>query len=379
MKTFSTEIVKNDPSLRLDKYFRTGVSLHSHTMHSRESLGRLPSYIRRLPVISAIAEREVGRFHLYSGRTVDFRRAYWTPPLSPREAHKLEAQQIESELGLRALVSLTDHDNIEAGMHLQLLSETAGTPISVEWSAPFLGTCFHIGVHNLPRESATSWMKKFAKHTVNPDARLLGKLIHEVQECPSTLVVLNHPFWSAEGVDAKEHEASLMRFLDEYGGALHALEINGLRSRTENRIVTELASAYQLPLVSGGDRHGCEPNATLNVTTAGSFDEFVQEIRRDGYSKIVLMPQYFEPLKLRLFAETWHILGEAPGEFGRRNWTARVFYTTDQGVERPVSFLWGKEGPKFVKRVHWAMGLIANPWFRPAMRLALLNSWEEGL
>src|SRR5215467_8904914 len=104
MKTFSTEIVKNDPSLQLDKYFRTGVSLHSHTMHSRESLRRLPSYIRRLPIVSSIVEQEVGRFHLYSGKVVDFKRAYWTPPLSPREAHQLEAKQIESALGLRALV-----------------------------------------------------------------------------------------------------------------------------------------------------------------------------------------------------------------------------------------------------------------------------------
>ncbi|HKE35543.1 MAG TPA: hypothetical protein VKB66_10080 [Candidatus Acidoferrum sp.] len=379
MKTFSTEIVKNDPSLRLDKYFRTGVSLHSHTMHSRESLSRLPSYIRRLPIISGIAEREVGRIHLYSGKIVDFGRAYWTPPLSPREAHKLEAQQIESGLGLRPLVSLTDHDNIEAGMHLQMLPETAGTPVSVEWSAPYLETCFHIGVHNFPRESATTWMKKMAKHTGKPDPGLLRKLLHELQGCRSTLVVLNHPFWSAEGVDAREHQVSLMRFLGEYSDVIHALEINGLRSRTENRMVGELAKVYDLPLVSGGDRHGCEPNGTLNVTTAGTFDEFVNEIRMDGYSKIVLMPQYFEPLKLRLFAETWHILGEAPGEFGRRNWTARVFYVTDQGVERPVSFLWGKEGPQFVKQIHWALGLFANPWFRPAMRLTLLNNWEEGL
>jgi len=379
MRTFSPDVVKYEPSLRLDKYFRSGVSLHSHTMHSREWLGRLPGYIKRLPIISAIAEREVGRAHLYEGRIVDFGRAFWTPPLSPREALALEAQQIESTLGLKALVSLTDHDNIEAGMHLRMLSETSAAPVSLEWSAPYRDTCFHIGVHNLPSQSSTAWMKRFAKYTANPSPAMLSKLLHELQDCSSVLVVLNHPFWSTDGVEPKTHRASLVRFIEEYRELIHALEINGLRPHSENRTVMELASGFDLPLISGGDRHGCEPNATLNVTAAGTFEEFVEEIRRDRMSKIVLMPQYFEPLKLRLFAETWHVLGEAPGEFGRRNWTARVFYITKEGVERPASFLWGKEGPLFIKQIHWAMGLIANPWFRPAVRMAMLTSWEEGL
>lgn len=379
MKTFATKVVKYDESLRLDRFFRSGVSLHSHTMHSRERLGRLPSYIKRLPVISSIAEREVGKRHLYNGEIVDFGRAYWTPPLSPREALALEAQQIESRLGLRPLVSLTDHDSIEAGMHLQVVSETSGSPVSVEWSAPYFETCFHIGVHNLPRDSAPGWMKQFAEHTAHPDANRLRNLLQELQSLPTALVVLNHPFWSAEGVDPKEHRACMVRFLQEHRELFHALEINGLRSRSENRTVMELAEAFELPVISGGDRHGCEPNATLNVTAAGTFDEFVEEIRRDHYSKVLLMPQYFDSLKLRLFTEAWHILAEAPGEFGRRNWTARVFYITKEGEERPASMLWGEDGPAFMKRVHWALGLFAKPWLRPAMRLGLLQSWEEGL
>ena len=379
MKTFSRQVIKYEPGLQPDKYFRSGVSLHSHTMHSREWLGRLPTYISRLPIISWIVEREVGRYHFYKGGIVNLRRAFWTPPLSPREALALEEQQIESVLGLRALVSLSDHDNIEAGMHLHVVPETSSVPISVEWSAPYRDTCFHIGVHNLPPDSASSWMKEFARHTAHPDPLLLRKLIHDLQDCPSILVVLNHPFWSAEGVDSNAHRANVVRFLEEYSGVIHALEINGLRPRSENRAVAELANVFNLPLISGGDRHGCEPNATLNVTAAGSFEEFVEEIRRDRYSKILLMPQYFEPLKLRLFSEAWHILAEAPGEFGRRHWTARVFYSTDDGLERPVSFLWGQEGPPFIRRIHWAVGLIANPWFRPAMRVAMLASWEEGL
>jgi len=379
MKAFSREIIKYEPGLQLDKCFRSGVSLHSHTMHSREWLGRFPSYIKRLPIVCGIVEREVGRYHFYKNGIVNLRRAFWTPPLSPREALALEQQQIESVLGLRALVSLTDHDNIEAGLHLHVVSETSGAPISVEWSAPYQDTCFHIGVHNLPLDSASAWMKEFARQTGSQDLALLRKLLQELQDCPAVLVVLNHPFWSAEGVDPQVHRTSVGRFLEEYKDVIHALEVNGMRSRSENRAVTELASAFDLPLISGGDRHGCEANATLNVTAAGNFDEFVEVIRRDRFSRVLLMPQYFDSLKLRLFTEAWHVLGKAPGEFGRRNWTSRVFYLNNEGVERPVSDLWGPVGPPFIEQIHWAMGLITNPWFRPAMRVAMFNSWEEGL
>jgi hypothetical protein len=379
MKTFSRDIVKYKANLQLDRDFRSGVSLHSHTMHSREWLGRLPSYIKRLPIISSIVEREVGRYHFYKGGTVNLRRAFWTPPLSPREALALEKQQIESVLGLRALVSLSDHDNIEAGKQLQVVPETCGVPVSVEWTAPYLQTCFHIGVHNLPRESASAWMAEFARQTASRDPMLLRKLLHELHGCPSVLVVLNHPFWSAEGVDPDVQRSSMLRFLEEYRNVVHALEINGMRPHRENRAASELAQAFDLPLISGGDRHGCDPNATLNLTGAGTFEEFVDEIRRDRYGKILLMPQYFEPLRLRFFVEAWHILGEAPGEFGRRRWTSRVFIITDDGVERPVSYLMGQDGPPWIRRIHWVVGLITKPWFRPATRLAMLTSGEEGL
>jgi hypothetical protein len=62
---------------------------------------------------------------------------------------------VEEKLGLRALVSLSDHDNIEAGLRLQMLERTKRAPISVEWSVPYDQTVFHVGVHNLPVTRAT--------------------------------------------------------------------------------------------------------------------------------------------------------------------------------------------------------------------------------
>ena len=121
MSEIRTQIHRFRAGRRQFSPFRTGVSLHSHTMHSKEYLGRLPSYIAKFPVGGYIAEREIGRLHLYDGRIFDFNRIYWTPPLSPREAYELENRQIEEQLGCSALVSLTDHDNIEAGLRLRLL------------------------------------------------------------------------------------------------------------------------------------------------------------------------------------------------------------------------------------------------------------------
>lgn len=139
-----------DPREQVSRKYRTGVSLHSHTMHSKEYLDRLPTYIAKFPIGSYILEREIGRLHLYEGRIFDFKKYYWTPPLSPREAHELERKQIAEQLGLQAEVSLSDHDNIKAGMHLRMLEGTARAPISLEWSVPYCDTVFHLGVHNLP-------------------------------------------------------------------------------------------------------------------------------------------------------------------------------------------------------------------------------------
>jgi hypothetical protein len=70
-------------------------------------------------------------------------------------AYDLESSQIHA-LGLRALVSLTDHDNIDAPMLLRTVTSARGIPVSTEWSVPFQGTEFHLGVHNLPSADGVS-------------------------------------------------------------------------------------------------------------------------------------------------------------------------------------------------------------------------------
>src|SRR5665213_3571813 len=116
--------------------FTTGVCLHGHTMHSEECLSFLPRYLKMAPGLS----RMVARYE--SGpEAVNFADAWWTPPLSPAAALRLGRKQIE-DAGLRPLVSLTDHDNIQALLSL------SDVPVSVEWTVPYERSIFHLGIHN---------------------------------------------------------------------------------------------------------------------------------------------------------------------------------------------------------------------------------------
>ncbi|HVM75968.1 MAG TPA: hypothetical protein VMT75_10020 [Candidatus Saccharimonadales bacterium] len=357
--------------------FRTGVSLHSHTMHSREGLERLPVYIAKFPIGHYVIEREIGRLHLYENRVIDFGKYYWTPPLSPREAWTLEREQIET-YGLAPIVSLTDHDNIEASLRLRMLTETSGGPISVEWTVPYAITEFHIGVHNLPASRAKLWMSALADYTAKPRTDQLRDILAGLNDERNVLLVLNHPYWDAEGVGAVHHRDVLLDFLQNFLPWLHAIELNGMRSRRENREVLQLGEELEFPVISGGDRHGCEPNATLNFTQAESFEEFIHEIRYERQSDIALMPQFFEPLTLRLIENAWHALSDAPGEFGRRSWMTRVF-VEENGEAIPFSNFNGTRFHRIIEKFRWIIGLVANPVVRPAIRLAFLGNEEGGL
>ncbi len=56
--------------------------------------------------------------------------------------------------------------------------------------------------------------------------------------------------------------------------------------------------------IAGGDRHGVEPNANINLTNATTFTEFVHEVRREKKSRVLFMPQYAEPWKHRILQST---------------------------------------------------------------------------
>ncbi|HUN64051.1 MAG TPA: hypothetical protein VMU53_18770 [Candidatus Sulfotelmatobacter sp.] len=378
MSEIRTQIYRFKTRNRQFSDSRAGVSLHSHTMYSKEYLGRLPSYIAKFPIGSYVLEREIGRLHLYEGRIFNFNKVYWTPPLSPREAYELESKQIEELVGKKALVSLTDHDNIAAGSRLRLLEKTQRCPISVEWTVPWEETEFHIGVHNLRASRAGAWMKEFALYHAKPNKEMLGDILRALQDEKNTLIVLNHPYWDAESIGPVEHRRVLHGFLVNFLPYLHALELNGMRSRRENREVLSLGQSIDLPVISGGDRHGCEPNAVLNLSHADSFEGFVHEVRHEKRSEILLMPQFFEALPLRLIENAWHALADAPGEFGRRHWMTRVFIE-EEGQVKALSQFTGTRFHRIIDKFRWVIGLVANPIVRPALRLPFVGYEEGGL
>jgi len=206
--------------------FRAGVSLHSHTSLSEESLDIIPRYTEKVPYLGkAIREQQRLYFERY-GQHLDFGRGFWTPPLSPRQAWDLELSQIQ-RLGLRPFVSLTDHDNLHASYQLRVLGFQA--PVSLEWSVPFRSTFFHVGVHNLPASKGHEIAGRLASYTLQPTSSLLTELLADLNAEPGVLLILNHPFWDESGIGESEHANTLGAFLERHGRAFHALELNGLR------------------------------------------------------------------------------------------------------------------------------------------------------
>lgn len=344
--------------------FRTGVALHGHTMRSKECLSFLPRHLRRVPGVAPIVRHHEKR--------VDFARAYWTPPLSPAAADALERGQL-AKLGLRPIVSLTDHDDIEAGLSLAVARWREEAPVSVEWTAPFQGSIFHFGIHNLPSRLEREWMTILAEHTAAPDARLLPEILRGLADAPETLIVLNHPFWLEEGVDEDTHARALPALLALCKTAIHAFELNGTRPWKENRDTISLAEAHERPVISGGDRHGCEPAACVNLTNARSFAEFAAEARA-GESEVVFLPHYREPLTTRILGEIWDILRPYPEYPGRERWTDRVYYTCEDGQDRPLSALADSGTAAMLRCAARLIELAAATPLKSALRLALART-----
>ena len=349
--------------------FRTGVCLHGHTMHSEECLSFLPRYLHQAPGISQIVSG-----YERGPAAVDFSRAWWTPPLSPASALELERRQIAG-MGLRPLVSLTDHDNLEAGMSLQVTADAREVPVSVEWTAPYERSILHLGIHNLPAAVARRWMTAMAAYTAAPRESILPEILSELARMPDVLIVLNHPFWLEEGIDEADHRRALARVLRECAGWLHALELNGTRVWSENAKVIDLAREHGRPLISGGDRHACEPSACLNLTNAGSFGEFVAEIR-DGHSSVWFMAHYRELMALRVLESARDILKPYPEYPGRERWTDRLFYRGADGIARPLSAIWGDRAPWMLTAAAGVLQLFAATSLRPALRLFLAQRGE---
>ena len=103
------------------KGFTSGVSLHSHTNQSKETLDFIAELSTEWGVLQPLMRWCEQRCFKTSGIRPDYARSYWTPPLTPKLAFDLERVQIEDKLQMPAMVSITDHDDINAPMLLRAL------------------------------------------------------------------------------------------------------------------------------------------------------------------------------------------------------------------------------------------------------------------
>lgn len=256
--------------------------------------------------------------------------------------------------GLHPLVSLTDHDDIEAGMSLQAMDASRSVPISTEWTVPFGVTYFHLGVHNMLPQHARMLMRRLEEFTASPDPAHLGMVLEDLHSHPATLIVFNHPLWAPRGVHADLHRQEAEEFLRLHGEFVHALELNGLRPWAENQAVIQFAERWKQPLISGGDRHALEPNAVINVSNAGTFAEFVQEVRRDGHSNVVALEHFHEGYGARVFHNMLDVFRTYDNHGrGWAEWGDRVFFKSDTGEVKSLRQYWGDNPPP-------AVGLFAN-------------------
>lgn len=342
----------------LSREFLSGVSLHAHTHYSRESLAHLPRYVLQIPVVGTLFDREVQQ-HRRMGMQVDFSKGWWHPPVSPRAVFDSESDQI-SAMGLSPLVSITDHDSLTACLELQRTFNPRCSPLSFEWTMPVGQGFLHIGVHNLPTATAVQWFDRLETYTANPQHEPLRGLLEDLTTVDDVLVVLNHPLWDLAGVGPQEHQAMLTRTLAQYGHLFHALELNGYRSWGENLDVVALARETGHPLISGGDRHACAPNALINLSHASSFAGFVHEIKA-GISTVITMPAYREHVISRTIASVADVVSPyRTHPEGWQYWTDRISLLTSQGGSQ-LSQHWPDGGPL---------------WLRSVMSLVRVMSWE---
>jgi hypothetical protein len=353
--------------------FGTAVSLHSHTLHSREPLDFFYRIAHHCAPARWALRRSEARYQSRHGVPLDLRRGWWSPPLAARDAYFVEFDQISS-LGLAPIVSLTDHDDIEAPMSLQAMEVSRDIPISVEWTVPFGNTFFHLGVHNLPPNRARATMDRLKTYTARPREGDLRAILAGIHAEPGTLNVFNHPLWDETGIGAEQHRRAAVALLSQYGEYLHAIELNGLRPWRENASAIRLAGDWGKPVISGGDRHVIEPNATLNLTNAGNFAEFASELR-SGWSDVLLASHYRTPYATRVLHNILDVFRTYKNHrLGWTDWSDRVFYTLQDGTEASLSQLWGNHPPFSVGVLAGFMHFAGQPSMRSALRAAALGA-----
>jgi hypothetical protein len=292
------------PCRDLASRFSTLVCLHAHSCYSTENLASL-NWVMDVPWMRPFKGTLRRAFGLPRADRIDYRDLCYNPPFHPREIWQLESNAAAA-LGIqRLLLGITDHDEVAGGLELrsQLPTHAAQVAIGEELTIWFEQSLFHLGVTGLPAEGAESLhaqLQQYARSR-NLDA------VFETLASLSGLTVLNHPLldWDGGTIGA----TSVQALLGRYGWAIDALEINGVRTRSENDAVAQLANASGKPLVGGGDSHLLLASSALSATRATTYADFIAEVKA-GEGHVVVTPGYFLPLGWRLALRTLSFIAQ---------------------------------------------------------------------
>jgi predicted metal-dependent phosphoesterase TrpH len=277
-----------------DREFGYAVSLHNHSCHSVEKLAALNHVIKRwfMRPLSGILQKSFG---LGGVSDLNYAEVTFNPPYIPEDVYRMEAAAA-AKWGYNGVhLAITDHDEFAGS--LALLSSrpdlNGRIAVSEELSLWFQGHLFHLGVCHLPERGVEETHAQI-------QAAARGKRYDELFEllkASGCLVVLNHPL-VAWAPGAKTIPAADL--LSRYGWAIHALEVNGMRTREENDRVLELAKQWRKPVVGGGDSHLLVASSVISLSRAATFKDFIAEVK-DGYAVPFVTPEYFAPLSWKLF------------------------------------------------------------------------------
>jgi hypothetical protein len=274
--------------------FGYAVSLHNHSCHSVEKLAALNHVVKRwfMRPWSGILQKSFG---LGSVCNLNYAEVTFNPPYSPEDVYQMEAAAA-AKWGFHGVhLAITDHDEFAGSLAL-----LRGRPdlngriaLSEELSLWYQGHLFHLGICHLPQSEVEE------THTRIQTAARGGRYdeLFETLSASGCLVTLNHPL-VAWGPGASA--APVTELLSHYGWAIHALEVNGMRSRGENDRVLELARQWRKPVVGGGDSHLLVASSILSLSRAETFQDFIGEVK-DGRAVPFVTPDYFAPLRWKLF------------------------------------------------------------------------------
>ncbi|HEY7353559.1 MAG TPA: hypothetical protein VH596_12395, partial [Terriglobales bacterium] len=211
------------------------VSLHNHSCHSVEKLAALNHVVKKafMRPLSGIVQRSFG---LGGVSNLNYGDITFNPPYTPEDVYEMEAA-MAGKWGFGGVhFAITDHDEFAGNVALlrNRPDLNGRAAISEELSLWFEGHLFHLGVCHLPENEVE------ATHAQIQAAARGGRYdeLFETLAASGCLVTLNHPLvaWKP-GAPAIPVEELLSR----YGWAIHALEVNGMRTREENDAVLELA------------------------------------------------------------------------------------------------------------------------------------------